>query len=220
MVQYRKICILSVSLFVLILLNSCEHETEVLSEAMELNSSNKILQETAGSLESTDLEVEIADNETISKTSPDGLYTIEMYGTYTGITAGGLYPYEAIQLIRVEDDSVIWSSDYGYYMADFLWSEDSRYVAVNGMARCYSVSFLVDTSNGEIIDLPDYPTISAHYEFLKQYGTDFSYLYLRVSKWNDNNTVTLEFHGESDTEEDISGSYTYQLETEEINYVD
>lgn len=161
---------------------------------------------------STDSETGIAKNETISKISSSGLYIIEMYGTNTDITAGGSYPYNALRLLNQEDNSVIWSMDFGYYSADFIWSDNSRYVAVNGVARNYSESFIVDAQEGTAITLPDYEMLSSYCNDLVKLNGGYSDLYLSVSGWSDNNTVTVGFQGTQGTNtEGISGTFTYDI---------
>lgn len=173
-------------------------------------------QENGSDIENTDFITGIADNEPISSTSPDG-FTIEMYGTDSNITAGGSYPYKSMRLINYNDNSVKWSLDFGYCLADFIWSDDSRYVVVNGTARNYSESFIVDTQEEVEITLPEYKTLSSYCDELVNLDSDYSNLYLSVSDWNNNNAVVVEFHGMQGTKtEGVSGTFTYDISSKTI----
>ena len=211
-----------IAFIIIILLSfvSCSHRKGNSRDPIDSTNDNIEKQENESDIGNTDCITGIADNKPISSTSPDGLYTIEMYGTDTNITAGGVYPYKAMHLINQTDNNAKWSLDFGYYSANFIWSDDSRYVAVNGTARNYSESFIVDAQEGVEIILPDYEMLSSYCDDLVNLNRDYSNMYLSVSNWNDDNTVDVEFHGMQGTNtEGVSGTFTYDISSKTIlNY--
>ena len=92
-------------------------------------------------------------NQTQTSLSPNGKYRAEAYGTITTITAGGLYPYEGIRVLKEDNDEVLWKMEPGYYTVNFTWSPDGRYVAVYYEARIYGESIVFDTMDKKLIEL-------------------------------------------------------------------
>jgi hypothetical protein len=154
-------------------------------------------------------------NKTLEVFSPNELYKIEMSGTDTNITAGGLFPYDGVNLINIETNEVIWSLGFGYYTVSFLWSDDSRYVAITGMARSRSEAYIIDTEEIKVISLPDYYQVSSFFESKNQSIEDFSYVYFSILEWVDNQTVIAKIEKEDDSD-NISWTYSFNLETNEM----
>jgi hypothetical protein len=97
--------------------------------------------------EATQPPTALPQNQTKTAFSHDGKYRAEAYGTVTTITAAGLYPYEGIRVVDTSNDEVIWKMEPGYYVVDFVWSGDDRYVAIYYGARIYGESIVLDVQN-------------------------------------------------------------------------
>lgn len=118
---------------------------------------------------------EIGVNHT-SATSPDGLYLAESYGVNTRITAGGLYPAEGIRIVEISSGAVLWHS-IGYYDTAFLWSADSRYLAVTNMTRTECNTVVVDLKDLSETAVPIPDEIR---EKMRSYRPD---PYVKASEW-------------------------------------
>lgn len=129
----------------------------------------------------------------------------------------GFYPYEDTRLINNRDNSLIWE-DMGYISAQFLWSDDSRYVAVGGEVRNRVIIYVVDTQNGEVIYLPGYSSISTHFTLTKD--ENMWEEYYNLLEWDNNNTIVIEFKGSSTYENEYITTYKFDLLTNEIQFVE
>lgn len=151
----------------------------------------------------------IKENETLRADSPDGKYRAEAYGTNKGITAGGLYPYEGVRIIRNADETVIWNGD-GYYLVEFLWSSNSKYVAISGTARIYGVCFIVDADTGKVIELPDADTLSAQMDAASQPASSRPDPYFMAAEWINDTTIRVNYRWTAqEGENEVSGTYDY-----------
>lgn len=99
----------------------------------------------------------------VTSVSPDGLYRAENYGKNTNITAGGLYPAEGIRILRSDTEETVWDMQPGYYGCSFLWSSDSRYLAVNYTARAEGYAMVVDLSDFSQMEIPVPEEIAGNY---------------------------------------------------------
>lgn len=121
----------------------------------EMNPIESISKETSES-EINILEEQVEANVNhVAVTSSDGIYRIESFGVNKGITAGGMYQAEGIQLVDTASEQVQWLMTPGYYDHSFLWSPDNRYVGVNFETRISGGTFIVDTQNMSEVALPN-----------------------------------------------------------------
>jgi beta-lactamase regulating signal transducer with metallopeptidase domain len=157
----------------------------------------------------------IPDNGTLRVDSPDGTYRAEAYGTNKGVTAAGLYPYEGLRVVRNSDDAVLWRGS-GYYEAEFLWSGDSRYVAVYGEARTYGTCFVVDARTGNAVELPGLTSVAEHLDAGAQPDGGRPDPYFRALEWQDDTTLRVSYRWTSAEGKDVSGSYTFNIATGDI----
>lgn len=167
-------------------------------------------------LEVTGSEVpSIPENETLCVDSPDGAYRAEAFGTNKGITAGGLYPYEGQRLIRSSDEKILWS-DEGYYTAEFLWSSDSRYVAVYREARTFGECLIIEAATGKVTQLPDFRTISKYYDNEEQPDDDRPAPYFMPIEWQDDKTIQISYSWSTAAGKNVSGTFTFNIESGDI----
>jgi hypothetical protein len=153
----------------------------------------------------------IPENETLRVVSPDGKYRAEAYGTNKSITAAGLYPYEGLRVIRSSDEVVIWSGE-GYYIVEFIWSSNSKYVAVYGEARIYGECFVVDAEAGEAIGLPSLNDISGQLDAASQPAANRPDPYFKAVGWVNDTTLRVNFRWMAQEDERIvSGTYEYDI---------
>ncbi|GEM_PF-987361 len=153
----------------------------------------------------------IPENETLRVDSPDGTYRAEAYGTNKGITAAGLYPYEGLRVIRGSDETTVWNAG-GYYRAEFLWSNGSRYVAVYGEARTWGECFIVDADTGKVIELPDMDTVSAQLDAASQPAVNRPDPIFKAMEWPDDTTVRVDYRWTAqEGAKEVSGTYEYDI---------
>lgn len=155
-------------------------------------------------------------NDILQVDSPNGAYFAKAYGTNPSITAAGLYPYEGLCVIRKSNGEIVWNED-GYYNAEYLWSDDSRYVAVSIEARTWEECFIVDAETGSVIKLPDINTISAQLDTESQPATNRSDPSFKVTEWVNDTTVCVNYGWISnDGDNEVSGIYEYDLIRDDI----
>lgn len=153
----------------------------------------------------------IPENETLRVDSPDGTYRAEAYGTNKGITAAGLYPYDGLRLIRNSDETIVWSGD-GYYRVEFLWSNNSKYVAVYREARIYGECFVVAADTGKVIKLPNMDTISAQLGASSQPAANRPDPIFRAMEWVNDTTIRINYRWTAqEGEKEVSGTYEYDI---------
>ena len=153
----------------------------------------------------------IPENKTLRADSPNGAYVAEAYGTNTGITAAGRYPYEGLRVIRKSDGTAVWNGD-GYYSAEFIWSGDSKYVAVYGEARTWGECFIVDTETGKVIELPDINTVPAQLDAESQPADNRPDPVFKAVEWVNDTTICVDYRWiAKEGEKVVSGTYEYDI---------
>jgi len=153
----------------------------------------------------------IPENETLRVASPNGAYTAEAYGRDTDITAAGRYPYEGLRVIRKSDGTTVWNGD-GYYNAEFIWSGDSKYVAVYGEARTWGECFIVDAETGQVIKLPDINIVSAQLDADSQPADNRPDPIFKAVEWVNDRTICVDYRWiAKEGEKAVSGTYEYDI---------
>ncbi|MEA4954786.1 MAG: DUF5301 domain-containing protein [Pseudoflavonifractor sp.] len=153
----------------------------------------------------------IPENETLCVDSPNGAYAAEAYGTDTGITAAGRYPYEGLRVIRTSDGTTVWNGD-GYYSAEFIWSGDSKYVAVYGEARTWGECFIVDAQTGQVIKLPDINIVSAQLDPESRPADNRPDPIFKAVEWGNDTAICVDYRWKAkEGEKIVSGTYEYDI---------
>lgn len=159
-----------------------------------------------------------SENETIASLSPDGKYRAEAYGTITRITAGGLFPYEGIRILNVDNDDVIWRMEPGGYTVSFSWSPDSSYAGVYYTGRIWGESIVVDIKDKKSISLPKLDEIASRYGESAKPQENRPDPYLKISGWENAETVIVDFSWTKVDGEEFSGQYTFNIKTNTVVY--
>ncbi len=146
-----------------------------------------------------------------SSVSPNGQYRGETYGKVTSVTSGGYYPNEGIRVIELSSGRTVWGMEPGYYACSFLWSEDSRFLAVSYMARIYGNVVLVNLEDGKEIVLPVPEEIEKK---MREYRPD---PYFFAEEWVEDAKVRVSFEFVGQDEKIYTGSYCFSPVTEEIS---
>ncbi|MBH1942332.1 hypothetical protein I5677_15630 [Mobilitalea sibirica] len=151
--------------------------------------------------------------EKIIVSSPDAKYDAETYGVNTNITAGGMFPVEKIRIREISTNKVLWEMP-GYYSNRFLWSSDSRYVAVSGTTRISGEIIIVDTVDFLSIPVPVPEELSNN---MREFRPD---PYFSAHKWIDNDSLLITFEYTGTDELIYNGSYIYHLPSREVSNLD
>lgn len=163
----------------------------------------------------TDLAEEITDNIPIKLLSPDGKYMAEAYGTNKNITAGGLYPYERIIVQNIDTGEVIWEMPGGYTV-EFLWSADSRYLAVNYTGRIWGECIILDVTYKKEINLPSLDTIASHFGEEYKPQDERPDPYFRIADFENSDSVKVEFSWLCENGDIFEGRFTFNFVTNEV----
>jgi hypothetical protein len=167
-------------------------------------------------IEST-TQITIPENETIISLSPNSRYRAEAYGTNKNITAAGLYPYEGIRIVDVENSEVLFKMP-GYYVIDFDWSPDGRYVGIYYEARIYGESIVFDTKDRESILLPKLEDIALNYGENEKPQENRPDPYFHIVEWKDEETVVIDFRWNRENIEPFSGRFNFNINTHKVSY--
>lgn len=139
-----------------------------------------------------------------SAVSPNSKYIAETYGVNKNITAGGLYPSDEIRIRELATDKIVWSM-MGSYSCDFLWTSDSRYLAVSYTARIYSETVIVDTKDftTDLIPVPEQIE-----ENMQEFRPD---VYLNAKEWMEDRKLLIDFTYTGKDSAEYSGNFIYDL---------
>lgn len=160
----------------------------------------------------------IPENQTQISLSPDGKYRAEAYGTDTGITAGGLFPYEGIRVIDAANDNIIWKMEPGYYTVSFSWSPDSRYIGIYYEARIWGKSIIFDVTKENVISLPSLADIASHYDDSVKPQENRPDPYFKITGWEDPETIIVDFRWNMKDADYFNGQYTFNIKTNTVCY--
>jgi len=145
-----------------------------------------------------------------SATSPDGLYLAESYGVNTRVTAGGLYPAEGIRIVEISSDAVLWHST-GSYDTAFLWSADSRYLAVTNMTRTEFYTVVVDLKDLSETAVPIPDEIR---EKMRSYRPD---PYVKAGEWLSDRRILIAAQWIGEDEMLYRGTYEFDVPTRGVS---
>ena len=98
--------------------------------------------------------------------SPDGRFYARAVGTREGVSSGGPYAADSIQITDAETGEVLWE-DFGAYEQSILWSPEGGLAALARTARTWCSITVIETENWTSWDftLPDGSSIP-EYTFL------------------------------------------------------
>ena len=143
--------------------------------------------------------------------SPDGRFRAETFGIRIDITSGGMYPADGIRLVEHDGNRLLWSMEPGYYRTVFLWSADSRYVAIYYEARIYGTLVVLDTKTMTAIELP---TMEVLQQATKQDISQRDFRpdpYLEPGRWLDDGRLEVAFTWVGQKEQDIVGRFVFRV---------
>jgi len=177
-----------------------------------------LLQNDAGNSADSKYEDEelIKENETIVVYSPDGKYCAKAFGTMSDITAGGAHPYETIHVWEIDTGVVIWGLQPAGYIVEFIWSSDSRFLAVYYTGRIWGESIILDVENKKIINIPSLDAIASYYDEVSRPQENRPDPDFKITGFENADTVTVEFSWFNDNGDEIFGQYAYNFLTDDI----
>ena len=144
-----------------------------------------------------------------STVSPDSKYIAETYGVNENITAAGLYPSREIRIRELTTDQIVWSMT-GSYSCNFLWTLDSRYLAVSYTARTYAETVIVDTKDFTTVMVPIPKQIE---ENMQEFRAD---VYLYAREWEEAGGPLIDYRYTGKDSMEHYGTFNYELSTGDI----
>ncbi|NLM46468.1 MAG: hypothetical protein GX200_06685 [Firmicutes bacterium] len=216
----HKIIIFIIISFIIIVMAGCVKETDTIATNVataDTAPTDTTPAETAN-MDAASTDPIIRENKTITSLSPDGKYRAEAYGTITTITAGGLFPYEGVRILSVDNGDIIWSMEHWAYTVSFTWSPNSQYLGIYYTGRIWGESIIVDIENKEQISLPKLVEIASHYGENVKPQEDRPDQYFEICGWEDSETVIVDFCWTKADGEEFNGQYTFNVKTYEVVY--
>jgi hypothetical protein len=143
------------------------------------------------------------------KTSPDGKLRIESVGMdHDG--PSGLHSLKEMRIINTSTGDVLWSG-VSYLSNEFLWSEDSRFVAAGYAGRQWRQTDIVDTKNYSVIHIPNVDDILSAVPNTSKPNENAPLSAFEAVNWLSPSTVSIQFQWTTDTDTVVSGEYEYDV---------
>ncbi len=146
-------------------------------------------------------------------------YRIETYGIDFENPISGLYPAKEIRLIDTNTGDVLWSMTPGYLKTAFLWSPDSRYVAISYMARTYAETIVLDTNTMTLVPLPGINEIAERIDnkLVPRENRPDPYIWLYKWTYNQSPKLQMTFEWTAENDKQIVGGFDYDMFSGEIS---
>lgn len=146
----------------------------------------------------------------ISVNSPDGKYCAQTIGEEE--LGGRSYP-DIMRVVDLQTECVVWE-ETAYLDTAFLWSLDSKYLAIAYTGRTWSECKIIDTASWE--EIPDIDISS-----IKKLADDLPDIYENgISKiipiqWSSENMILLEVYWDTPDGQALTGTVQYNVQTQE-----
>lgn len=152
----------------------------------------------------------------VSADSPNGAYRAE--GTKVAEDSfSGLSEPGTMRIVDPDTGDILWENKEGLWVEQFLWSPDSRYLAVQYAGRKWTDTMVVGTDNWEEISMPNMGEISRRAgECPKPYDGGLSAL--RAEEWKEDSILAL--RAEWDTKKDTKIMVDFQYDIDAQSYSD
>lgn len=149
------------------------------------------------------------------KTSPDGNLRIESIGMDQD-GPSGLHSLKEIRIINTSTGDVLWSGS-SFLTNEFLWSEDSRFVATVYSGRQWTETDIVDIKDYSVIHIPGVEDILKVVPDISKPNDDAPLLVFKAANWLSSSIICIQFQWITNSDMIISGEYEYDIMNDKMN---
>ena len=148
----------------------------------------------------------------VCKVSPDGRFRAETTGEES--LGGRVYP-ESVQVIDLQNDRILWS-DTSYMEPGFLWSENSRYLAIRSSGRTWTDCRLLDCNSWKELPAPNIRSLCELAEAFPPASESGSTAIIPL-RWLSEHTLLLEVCWDADPSFRVKGTVEYQVDNQKYS---
>lgn len=149
------------------------------------------------------------------KTSPDENLRIESIGMDQD-GPSGLHSLKEMRIINTSTGDVLWSGS-SFLTNEFLWSEDSRFVATVYSGRQWTETDIVDTKDYSIIHIPGVEDILKVDSDISKPNDDAPLLVFKAVDWLSSSIICIQFQWTTNSDTIIFGEYEYDIMNDKMN---
>lgn len=193
------------------------NEDAAFLQGSEKDTDQSITYEEVGSMddaqETNDIVVDmerLEEENHISVTSPDGKYRAETVGEEE--LGGRTYP-DIMRVVDLQTERVLWE-ETAYLDTAFLWSPDSKYLAIAYSGRTWSECKMIDTASWQEIpdiDIPSIQKLADDLPDIYENGTTK----IIPTQWSSEDTICLELYWDTPDGKALTGTVQYNVQTQE-----
>ena len=143
------------------------------------------------------------------KTSPDEKLRIESVGMYQD-GPSGLHDLKEMRIINTSTGDVLWSANSDL-ANEFLWSEDSRFVAAGYSGRQWRQTDIVDTKDYSVIKIPQIEDILNAIPNISRPNNNVPLPIFKAVNWLSPSIIRIQFQWTTNNDTVVSGEYEYDI---------
>ena len=151
------------------------------------------------------------------QTSPDGTKRIESAGMYED-GPSGLHALQEMRIIDMNTGALLWSRNSNLSNV-FLWSEDSRYAAIQYAGRQWIQTDIGDTRDFGVIQTPYIDAILTQAPLVGKADPSDPMPLFTVESWPSASTLRVHFLWSTQEGTRVEGSYDYDVARNEMTLV-
>lgn len=152
-----------------------------------------------------------------SQTAPNGRYRAESIGMYRD-GSSGLHELKEMRIIDLETGDTIWTES-SFLDNHFLWSPESKYVAIQFSGRTWTNSKIVEVDSGMSIDVPQLTEISRLSPGCLSPGETGGIQSVAPKEWISRSSLTFSVQWSTDAGTDVVGSFDFDLLSSSISNI-
>ena len=151
------------------------------------------------------------------KTSPDKKMRIESIGMGTDGPSGA-HALREMRIINLSTGNIEWNGK-SYLWNRFMWSDDSRFVAVQFSGRQWTTTNAIDTNNYCIINLPGLNDVLELIPDATELNEYAPIPLFTITEW-ENSTIIIGFKWGTNICTEVIGTYKYDIINDTIDIIE
>ncbi len=149
------------------------------------------------------------------QTSPDKKLRIESIGMYQD-GPSGLHNLKEMRIINTSTGEVLWSAS-SFLNNEFLWSEDSRFVAAGYAGRQWRQTDIIDTKDYSVIPIPGLDDILKALPHTSKPHDNAAIIIFKATNWLSSSIICIQFQWTTNAGTIVSGEYEYDVINNKMN---
>ena len=143
-------------------------------------------------------------------TAPTAPLRMESLGMYED-GPSGMHALKQMWLIDTQSGAVLWQGD-SFLNNKFLWSSDSRFVAIQYSGRTWTQTMILDTAACVVIDLPSAYDIAPEHSYVAAPDEGNDYSVLTIGEWLSDDTLLVNIEWPTADGTYVTGQYQFSVQ--------